>query len=219
MSRDWYIRTDKRNIQDTFGDIEVTSLTFGEKWRKNYKKYILWMIEIAVLIALIVVALPVMFPKDTSDYTVTLLTASPLSEKAQNALCDALQANGEDRNGDGEVQVQVRALAVNTVEEGMRNPALEQLITTLKTDEYTLLAMEPEMYTRYVKAYTADGVSLFEPLDAASAAYENLWQQRKTDLLPTLLWGVRVLPDATGDAKADQGAHLALLKNYVKQIL
>ncbi len=213
MSREWYIRTDKRNIQDTFGDIDTTEPTFKEKWRRNYKKYILWMVEAAVVIALLIVAVPVMFPKDTADYTLTLVTQTTLSEPTQQALCDALKAHGVDQNSDGEIQITVRTLTVGAAEAGQRDLPLEQLITSFKTDEYVLFAIEPSVYTRYVQAYTADGVSLFEPLgDGISSTYENLWNSEKTASLPSLLWGVRTLPEATDP----QQAHLQLLKKYIQ---
>lgn len=208
MSRDWYIRTDKRQIQNTFGDIDATPLTPKEKWQKNYKKYILWMVEALVAVALLVIAFPVMFPRDTADYTVTLVTQTAVGETAQDALSAALAAHGTDRNGDGEVQVKVRALTIAAAEDGARNVALEQLITSFKTDEYTLFAMEPAMYARYIAAYAAEDASLFEPL---SIAETGLWEQPKTEQLPALLWGVRTLPEAN----AAQQAHLQLLQEYV----
>lgn len=211
MSREWYIRTDKRHVEGTFGDSNTAPERFSDTLRRNYKKYILWAVEIAVVIALFVLAFPVMFPKNTADYTVTLVTQNAVSDKGYTQLLKALTASGVDRNGDGEVQIEVRKLVIASAEEGLRNPALEQLITTLKTDEYSLLAMEPAVYSRYVKAYTAEGASLFEPLPFATA--ENLWEQPKTAQLPALLWGVRALPQAGDTAKQTQKAHLLLLQN------
>ncbi len=211
LSRDWYIRTDKRNIQQTFGDIDTTPLSLKEKWRQNYKKYILWMVEAAVVLALIVLAFPVMFPKDTADYTVTLVTEAAVDEEAQNVLAAALEKHGTDRNGDGKVQVQVRALVVAATEDGQRNVALEQLVTSFKTEQYTLFAMEPAVYSRYVDAYAADGVSLFADIPWETGTYNNLWQQTESDTLPALLWGVRTLSEKT----ADQQAHLRLLEAYI----
>lgn len=211
MSREWYIRTDKRHIQDTFGDIDTTLPTFGDKWRENYKKYILWMVEAAVVLALLILAFPVMFPKNTADYTLTLVTESAVSDTAKQALCDALKAHGDDQNGDGKVQIEVRDLVVGAAEEGQRDLPLEQLITSFRTDEYTLFAMQPTVYTRYIQAYAADNTALFVPLqDSIPTTVDNLWESEKTADMPSLFWGIRALPAST-DA---QKAHLQLLENY-----
>ena len=140
VSREWYIKTDTRNIDNTFGDIDTTPLSFPERLKKHYKRYILWTIELAVLVALIVLAFPTMVPKDTADYTLTLVTATPVSEQSVAALQAAFKPHALDRNEDGNVEIRVRDLVVNTAEEGVRDPGLEQLMATLHTDEYTPLA-------------------------------------------------------------------------------
>ncbi len=210
MSREWYIRTDTRHIQDTFGDIDATPLTLAEKWRQNRKKIITGTLGAILGILLFVFSFPVLFPKNTADYTVTVATQNLLSAKAQTALSDALAACGEDRNGDGKMEIEVRALAVGLAEEGKRNVPLEQLILTFQTDAYTLLAMEPSVYERYVKAYTDEDAVLFAPLGAD----DNLFVQAETEDCPALLWGVRALPAENDNA----AAHLALLERYVDNL-
>lgn len=212
MSREWYIKTDKRHVDRTFGDIDTTPMSFSERLRSNYKKYILWTVELAVLVALVVLAFPLMFPKNTADYTVTLVTASPVSEKGLNALKTTFRPHAVDRNGDGNVEIAVRQLVVNTAEEGLRDPGLEQLIATLNTDEYTLLAMEPAVYKRYIKAYTAENASLFEAVteDTAGTLHEQSIEE-----MPTLLLGVRALPKAGKDAAENQQAHLQMFRSLV----
>ncbi len=210
MSKEWYIRTDKRHIQDTFGDIDATPLTLAEKWRLNRKKIIAGTLGAILGILLFIFAYPVLFPKDTADYTVTVATQNVLSAKAQTALQDALAVCGEDRNGDGKVEIAVRALAVGLAEDGERNIPLEQLILTFQNDAYTLLAMEPSVYERYVGAYTAEDAVLFVPLGSD----DNLFVQAKTDECPALLWGARALPVENDNAVA----HLALLQQYIDNL-
>ncbi len=210
MSREWYIRTDTRHIQDTFGDIDTTPLTLAEKWRQNRKKIIIGTLGAMLGILLFVFTFPFLFPKNTADYTVTIATQTTLSAKAQTALQEALSACGEDRNGDGKVEIVVRALAVGLAEDGERNIPLEQLIITFQNDAYTLLAMESSVYERYVLAYTAEDAVLFAPLSSG----ETLFAQDKTADCPALLWGVRALPVENENATA----HLALLKQYINDL-
>lgn len=211
MSTEWYARTDKRRIQDTFGDIDTTPLTFAQWCKRHFKAIVTAAVAIAVLVAMFIVAFPVMFPKDTADYTVTLVTANGWSAAQKQVLTDRLEWLGEDRNGDGAVKVTVRELAVENALDGERNIPLEQLMTTLTHERYTLLAMEMPTYERYVKSYTADGTDLFEPL--AAATVDNLWQSPATDLAPTLLWGVQAVEKPTDDT----AAHKRLLETYVEK--
>ncbi len=218
MSREWYIRTDKRNIQSSFGDIDVTPLTPKEKWQKNKGKYILWCIEILVVVALLVVALPPLFKKNTPDYTVTVVTENPIPSAAEEHIPPLLTPYAVDRDGDGEVEIAVRALAVGDVAAGERNPALETLIASFYTDEYTLFAMQPACYQKFVAAYTEEGTSLFEKLNVAivTDGSGTLLATEKSEQLPALWWGVRAVPDAKGAAKENAAAHKALLEALTK---
>ncbi len=220
MSREWYIRTDKRKIQNTFGDIDVTPLTPKEKWQKNKGKYILWGVEILVIAALLAVTLPALFRKNTPDYTVTVVTASPIPTAAQTHIPALLKPYAVDRDGDGEVEIAVRTLAVGDTAAGERNPSLEVLIASFYTDEFTLFAMEPACYTRYIAAYTKEGTSLFCTLEAAAATdgSGHLLATEKSEHLPAFWWGVRALPAADEDAKANAAAHKTLLEQFAADL-
>lgn len=218
MSREWYIRTDKRHIQNTFGDIDTTPLTPKEKWQKYKGKYIFWGIEILVVIALLVVAVPPLFRKNPPDYTVTVVTKNPVN--AEEHIAALLKPYAIDRDGDGETEIAVRELAVELTADGFsRNPALEALLLSFYTDQYTLFAMEPACYEQYVAAYAEEDVSLFETLNAAAVVNGNgsLLETDKNTHLPTLWWGVRALPAAKDDAQTDAAAHKALLEAFAEK--
>lgn len=211
MSREWYIRTDKRHIQNTFGDIDTTPLTPKEKWQKYKGKYILWGVEILVVIALLIFALPPLFRKNPPDYTVTVVVKNPVA--ADDHIPALLTPYAIDRDGDGEIEIAVRELAVGDVTDGARNPALEALIASFYTDQYTLFAMEPACYEQYVAAYTEEGYSLFQTLNVSAVAdgIGSLAVTEKSETLPAFWWGVRALPDDTEDA----AAHKTLLESFV----
>lgn len=216
MSRNWYIQTDQRNIQKTFDDIDVTPLSFREKWQKHRKKYILWAIEAAAVIGLLVLGLPGMLPRNTTDYTVTLVTETAIGESGQQALASALAAVGEDLDGNGKVEVTVRALAVG---DALDNAPEQRhvLFSSFFTREYTLFAMEKSCYERYVAAYEAQDRPLFVPLpDTAGAlmAEGTLWpaDRLSSDLPKSLLFGVRAL----AEEDTLQQAHLALLQALIR---
>lgn len=215
MSREWYIRTDKRHIQNTFTDIDTTPLTAKEKWQKNKAKYILWCVEILVVLALLIAALPPLLRKNPPDYTVTVVTANPIA--AEDHITALLTPYATDRDGDGEIEIAVRELAVEYTADGNRNSALEVLIASFYTDEYTLFAMEPACYEQYVAAYTEEGTSLFETLNVATVVDGNggLAESEKTENLPTLWWGVRVLPDAKDAQAENAAAHKTLLERFM----
>jgi len=218
MSREWYIRTDKRHIQSTFEDIDTRPLTPKEKWQKNKGKYILWGIEVLVVIALLVFALPPLFRKNPPDYTVTVVTVDPIPTAAETHIPALLKPHAADRDGDGEIEIEIRALAVGENNAGGRNPALETLISSFYTEEYTFFVMEPACYTQYVAAYTGDGSSLFSPVVGGVAADGSgtLFSTEKTENLPAFYWGVRLLPNAKGDALANLDAHQALLNAFAE---
>ena len=142
MSREWYIKTDTRHVQDTFGDIDTTVPTAKEKWKRHYKKYILWIIEGIVAFLIILIPTVELLKPAEYDYTLTLVTALPLSSERQKALTDALCAVGEDVDGDGKVNISLRAL---TVSEELKNATLqrEMLLTSFLNDDYRLFVMEP----------------------------------------------------------------------------
>ncbi len=213
MSREWYIRTDKRRVQDTFDDMDVSLPTFKEKWQMHRKKYILWIVEIAVLVGLFCLAVPYLFARDTADYTVTVVTTGYLTEEAQSAMIAALQTGGEDRNEDGKVEVALRTLVIpENEQQDTRNVDLDKFILSFSNAEYTLFAMQPELYEQHIQSLAAQDVSLFEPL---SLAADGLWEQPKTEQLPTLVWGVRALPDAKQKDADSAAAHLTLLEAYI----
>lgn len=218
MSREWYIRTDKRHIQSTFGDIDTRPLTPKEKWQKNKGKYILWGVEILVVIALLAVTLPALFRNNTPDYTVTVVTVDPIPTAAETHIPALLKPHAVDRDGDGEIEIEIRTLAVGKNNAGGRNPALETLISSFYTEEYTFFVMEPTCYTQYVAAYTQDGTSLFSPVagGVATDGSGTLLSTEKTENLPAFYWGVRLLPNAKGDALDSLNAHKTLLEAFAK---
>lgn len=213
MSREWYIRTDKRHIQNTFGEIDATPLTPKEKWQKYKGKYILWGVEILVVITVLALALPPLFRKNPPDYTVTVVTGQPVL--AADHIPALLTPYAVDRDGDGEVEIAVRELVVGNTEKNERNPDLELLLASFYTDQYTLFAMEPACYEQYVAAYTQEGASLFETLNVSTVADGNgsLLATDKTENLPAFWWGVRALPDAKNEAKENAKAHQTLLES------
>ncbi len=218
MSREWYIRTDKRHIQNTFGDIDTTPLTPKEKWQKNKGKYLLWAFETVAVMAILIFALPPLFRKNPPDYTVTVVTKNPIPTAAEEHIPALLLPYAVDRDGDGETEIAVRTLAIGDVATGERNAALEALIASFYTDEYTLFAMEPACYTQFIAAYTEEGVSLFEKINATTTTDGSgtLLATDKTAHLPTFWWGVRALPDAKDNAKTNAAAHKALLEELAK---
>ncbi len=218
MSREWYIRTDTRHIQNSFGEIDTTPLTPKEKWQKNKGKYILWAVELLAVAAILVFALPPLFRKNPPDYTVTVVTQNPIPTAAEEHIPALLSPHALDRDGDGEVEIAVRALAVGDTAAGARNPALETLIASFYTDEYTLFAMEPACYNKFVAAYTEEGTSLFEKLTVAAVTDGSgtLLATDKTEHLPALWWGVRALPEGKEAAKENAVAHKALLEKLAK---
>ena len=216
MSREWYIRTDKRHIQDTFDDIDTTPLTPQEKWQKNKGKYILWGIEALIVVALLIFAVPPLLRKNPPDYTVTVVTQDPIPTAAEKHVPSLLAPHAVDRDGDGEVEIAVRTLTIGDTEEGARNPSLELLIASFYTDEFTLFAMTPEVYKAYVAAYTQEGASLFDTLHTTTVADSNgtLFATEKNEHLPAFWWGVRALPNAKDDAKQNANAHKTLLESF-----
>ncbi len=216
MSRNWYIKTDQRNIQDSFDAIDTTPLSFREKWKKNYKKYILWTVELAVVIGLLMLVLPGLLRKNPPDYTVTLVTGHTAPYAGTQWLSEALSSVGEDRDGDGEVEVKVRAVATG---EDQADPVTQRniLLSSFVTSEYTLFAMEPSCYQQYIEAHQAEENCLFVPLlDSASlTAGGTLWEYAPgTQSLPdTLLFGVRAL----SEENADQQAHIGLLTRFMSE--
>lgn len=216
MSREWYIRTDKRNIQSTFGNIDTRELTAKEKWQKNKGKYILWAIEIVVVIALLVLVLPGLFRKNAPDYTVTVVTQNPIPLAAETHIPALLRPYAVDRDGDGEVEIEIRTIAVGETNEGAHNPALETLISSFYNDAYTFFVMEPDVYDRYVAAYTEEDTSLFSPIKAevATDGSGTLLPTEKTEDLPAFYWGVRLLPEAKGEALENLNAHKTLLEAF-----
>ena len=215
MSREWYIRTDTRNVEETFDEIDTAPRGWRERWKEHRKKYIFWMVEGLLVVVMLAILLPYLLRQDTPDYTLTLVTESPLTEEAEGVLTDALAVYGEDRDGDGKVEIAVRPLVPEQHATG-RNSALEQFITSFTRDDYTFFAMQPDCYTRYLQNYVADGVSLFEAIPNGSDTYENLLTTDKTDKTPALLYGVRALPQARGKALEDQQAHLELLRKFAE---
>ncbi len=219
MSRNWYIQTDRRNVQQSFGEIDTTPLSFREKWRKNHKKYILWAVEAVVLLAVLALALPGLFRQEKPDYTVTLVTSSTAPYAGQEWLSNALTAVGEDRDGDGKVEVSVRTIATG---EDQTDPQTQRdrLISSFVTSRYTLFAMEPACYERYVQAYETEPNCLFVKLDAPDfplTAGDTLWEWNPgVSSLPETLWvGVRVLPEQD----ADQQAHILLLERLMASLV
>ena len=155
MSREWYIKTDTRHVQDTFGDIDTTLPTAKEKWKRHYKKYLLWILEGIVALLILIIPTVELLKPEKYDYTLTLVTALPVSDERQKALCDALCAVGEDTDGDGAVRMEVRCLAVD---ENLKDATLkrEMLLTSFLNDGYRLFAMEPACYETLVAPHVSD---------------------------------------------------------------
>ena len=87
MSKEWYIKTDARRIQDTFGDIDTSVPTAKEKWKRHYKKYILWIVEGIVALLILLVPTVTLLRPEKYDYTLTLVTACLLYTSASAAGC------------------------------------------------------------------------------------------------------------------------------------
>lgn len=213
MSRDWYIRTDKRHVEETFGEIDTTPLTLRERWKQRRKTYIFWMVEGLFVLVMLAILLPYLLKQNTPDYTLTLVTEYPLTAEAEASVTDALKPFAVDRNGDGQVEITVRALVPEQYASG-RNSALEQFVSSFAADKYTFFIMQPECYERYLKTYTDEGVSLFEPIPGGTE--DDLLAFEKTEQLPALLYGVRALPQARGKALENQQAHLELLYKFAQ---
>lgn len=212
MSREWYIRTDKRQPEP---EIVIKPLSAKERWQKNRKKYLLLLIEAVALIAILAIALPAILKKESFDYTVTLVTTRPTAEAVREELAAALAACGEDLDGDGEVTVEVRDLILGT-ENDDATTERERFITSFYSERYTLFAMESACYERYLAPYTAADISLFEPLpQPATGALSpdgTRWQTPDG-----LLFGVRKIPNATRQEQETQAAHLRLLEAYMQR--
>ncbi len=218
MSRDWYIQTDKRNVQDTFDEIDCTPLSFREKWQKYHKKYILWGIEAVAVILLLLAALPPLLRQDPPDYTVTILAENTIPEAGRQFLSERLSSLGEDRDGDGKVEVSVRAIAVGDAQSNA-NDQRHILLSSFLTPEYTLFAMEPGSYDRYVRAYAAEPTGMFVKLTAPAEQLTEegtLFVMRPgTESLPETLWvGVRIL----SEEDAAQAAHTQLLQALISAL-
>ena len=211
MSREWYIRTDKRPPEP---EIVVKPLSAKEKWRQNRKKYLFWIAEALVLIAVLAIALPSLLTKESFDYTVTLVTMRPTAEAARQELTAALAACGEDRDGDGRVTVEVRDLILGDEIEDA-NTQRERFITSFYSERYTLFAMESACYDRYLAPYIAADTPLFEPLPQPATGILSLdgtrWQTPDG-----FLFGVRKTPNADEKEQETQAAHLRLLQAYMQ---
>lgn len=191
MSREWYIRTDKRHIEKT-AYTPSPSPSKQEVFRKNRGKYVAYAIFGVFAVLCLIFAFPVLFEKDNPDYTVTLVTAAPASETLVAELEQTVKANGKDLNGDGEVSVAIRQISTNN------DPAI--LINTFQTGEYSFLVMERPSYERFVAPYTAEGVDLFQ---------HQLTEKPLSDTV--FLWGVRSMPEKASAAQkqaAEQNARL-----------
>ena len=217
MSRNWYIKTDQRNIQDSFDEINTTPLSFREKWKKNPKKYILGIVGAVGALTLLISVLPDLFWRNKPDYTVTLVTVHTAPQAGTRWLSEALSAVAEDRDGDGEVEVRVRAIATG---EDQADPVTQRniLLSSFVTSEYTLFAMEPDCYQEYIEAHEAGEHCLFIPLSDLAApltAGGTLWEFAPgTSSLPkTLLLGVRTL----SEENTDQQDHLRLLQRFMRE--
>lgn len=155
MSKEWYIKTDTRRIQDTFGDIDTSVPNAKEKWKRHYKKYILWIVEGIVALLILLVPTVTLLRPEKYDYTLTLVTALPLSAEKEQTLTDAFCAVGEDVDGDGKVNLRLRSL---TVSEELRDATLqrEMLITSFLNDDYRLFIMQPACYEELVAPHVSD---------------------------------------------------------------
>ncbi len=217
MSRDWYIKTDTRNIQETFADMDAKPLTFKEKWQQNKKKYILWAVEIAALLGVMIAILPSLLVHNAPDYTLTLVTDTGISDETERSLKSALTALAKDRDEDGEIEVEIRQLVLNEdVKDGKRHSAAEQLTVSFCTPQYTFFAMQPSCYQRHIGGYAEE--ELFRPIHTDRPLNDSgtLLMTEANAKAPTLLWGVRALE--AGEEKWETAAkdHLALLEAFVE---
>lgn len=220
MSRDWYIKTDTRNIQETFADMDAKPLTFKEKWQKHKKKYILWAVEIAALVGVMIAILPSLLVHNAPDYTLTLVTDTGFSGETEQSLKAALTALAKDRDEDGEIEVEIRQLVLNEdVKDGKRHSAAEQLTVSFCTPQYTFFAIQPSCYQRHIGGYAEE--ELFRPIhtDRPLNGSGTMLLTEATDKTPPLLWCVRDLADVDEQWETAAQDHLALLEAFIQKDL
>ncbi len=195
MSREWYIRTDKRHMEDTKTPV-TPPLTPKEKWQKYKSAYIIYGVAVVFAVAMLIFALPHWFTPAATDYTLSIVTVSPLAEETLQSLQETAEKVGVDRDGDGVVTIEIREIVTSI------DPS--PVITSFQTGEYSLFAMEKSCYERYVKVYQAEGAELFSVLE-----------EKTFDDAP-YLWGLRALPDnASEKDNQNANAHLQLLKEIL----
>lgn len=195
MSREWYIRTDKRHMEDT--KVPVTApLTPKEKWQKYKGKYIVYGVAVVFAAMMLIFALPQWFTPTDTDYTLSVVTAAPLSEEALQSLRETAEKLGQDRDGDGAITVQIREIMTDI------DPT--PVITSFQTGEYSFFVMEQPCYERYVKIYQADGMELFTFLE----------EQKINGM--TYIWGIRALPKNASEKHVQSAKdHLALMQEIL----
>ena len=201
-----------KDSQETYENNEpVRTYTKAEK-AGNWWHYHKW--QVVVVIILLVVAAFII--KDTffrakPDYQVAYVGLQNLPEDTGTALTEALESFCDDRNGDGQVLVQLNQYAVELVSGAETTDAYSQMagITRLSADlsssdgSYIFLLENPETFQEYTGALRyLDGTI---PEDGESAKdWENM-VYRWTDC-PVLTGldlgtytGYTLVDDATGN--------------------
>lgn len=153
MSREWYIRTDKRKLDTPAPVADIPP-------QNRIKTVAIVLAVVALTAILLYTTVPLLFPKDTADYKVTLVTLQTADTQTVQNIQSLFAAAADDRNQDGEIAVDVRALAVG---DGTANPTLQRelLISSFVSDDYFLFVMERQAYVRYVHPYLADEQNTF----------------------------------------------------------
>ncbi|MDD4850427.1 MAG: hypothetical protein PHO10_06970 [Gemmiger sp.] len=151
------------------------------------------------------------------DYQISWVAEQDLPEDTVNALTTALQSYGEDRNGDGQVVVQLNQYTVNfNAEESDSDPytqmaGITKLSADLSSDDgsYIFLVADPQGFEAQTSALQyIDGTLPAEPAEGESIAdWENLYYL--WDDCPVLAGlelgsytGYTVMDDVTGDSQA-----------------
>ncbi len=224
MAREMYLAgVDPEELKPT--PHEEPPKTPKSRW-ENYWYHYKWPTLAGLFIVVAVAFLAFqMLSKEKYDYTLVVVTEKALAADTLEDIAETMAPFGVDRNGDDEVNLQVRGLAMQDV--GDR----AELAALFSAGETMFFAFEPSCYQEQVLSIkTTDDYHFFSELSVRTdgVSEDGRYWDWKNDLLVThamrevpksLYFGVRTAEGTAGGEKrqTESDACRALLEAYIQK--
>lgn len=206
------------------------------KW-ENFWYHYKW-VTIGVVFAVVagILLLGQVINKVKPDYTVTFVLEQDLSTPAQQRLKSQLEKLGEDRNGDGQVVVNIQFLNVSVETAGRRAETDQRLaVAHVAARNVYMFALAPAYYQDVLVPIMHDDVYFFDKIGVTANGISEdgrYWNWKGSPLLKEkemqavgslkaapeeLYFGVRAPWENMSEKERDeQQAHVALLKAFIQ---